>query len=135
MCPAQRGLREALARPSRELPLIELSPLVSVLPAGAPEPNPLPRLSSDRMQALIEQCVSRFDWVVVDAAPLATAQDAHVLTRFVQGVIFVIRAGVVPYSAVERAISELGRESIIGTVLNAADPRDVSASLPYTYSD
>src|SRR4029453_4765392 len=38
----QRGLREALARPSRELPLIELSPLVSVLPARAPAPNPLP---------------------------------------------------------------------------------------------
>ena len=35
--------------------------------------------------------------------------------------MFVIRAGSTPFAVVDRAISELGRECIIGTVLNRID--------------
>jgi protein-tyrosine kinase len=128
---ADRGLSDALSRPGGELPIIRVSPQLSVLPAGRPDPNPLVRLSQDRLQQVLLECSARFDWVLVDTPPLGTGADAQLVARFVQGVIFVIRAGSAPYHVVERAVAQLGRESIIGTVLNGVDESVVPASSPY----
>jgi capsular exopolysaccharide synthesis family protein len=128
---AQTGLSDALSQPASQLPLIHVSPRLSVLPAGRPDANPLARLSPDRMQPLLADCASRFDWVLVDTPPVGAVADAQLLARFVQGVVFVIRAGVAPYSVVERAVAELGRECIIGTVLNGVDENLVPATSPY----
>jgi protein-tyrosine kinase len=128
---ADRGLSDALWRPTSELPIIDVSPQLSVLPAGRPDPNPLARLSQDRLQPVFTECASRFDWVLVDTPPLGIGADAQLLARFVQGVIFVIRAGAAPYTVVERALDQLGRECIIGTVLNGIDERAVPATSPY----
>jgi capsular exopolysaccharide synthesis family protein len=129
--PNETGLSEALARTRGPLPLVEVSPLLSVLPAGHPEPNPLARLSSDRMQALLDECASRFDWVLVDTPPVGVMADAQLLARQVQGVVFVIGAGATPLSVVEKAIAELGRECIIGTVLNGVEKRTLPAERSY----
>jgi capsular exopolysaccharide synthesis family protein len=128
---AETGLSEALGRLSSQLPLVEVSPLLSVLPAGHPKPNPLACLSSDRMQAVVNECASRFDWVLVDTPPVGVLADAQLLARRVQGVVFVIRAGATPFSVVERAIAELGRESVIGTVLNGVEARNIPAASLY----
>jgi capsular exopolysaccharide synthesis family protein len=129
---AQTGLSDALLQPASPLPLIHVTPRLSVLPAGRPDANPLARLSPDRVQPLLADCVSRFDWVLVDTPPVGTEADAQLLARFVQAVIFVIRAGVAPYSVVQRAVAELGRECIIGTVLNGVDESLVPAVSPYS---
>jgi hypothetical protein len=42
-------------------------------------------------------------------------------------VLFVIAAGSAPFKVVERAIAELGRECIIGTVLNRVADRHMPA--------
>jgi protein-tyrosine kinase len=128
---AQTGLSDALVGATGPLPLIHVSRRLSVLPAGRPDPNPLARLSPDRIQPLLADCASRFDWVLVDTPPAGSEADAQLLARFVQGVIFVIRAGAAPYSVVERAVAELGRDCIIGTVLNGIDERMVPAAAPY----
>jgi capsular exopolysaccharide synthesis family protein len=128
---AQTGLSDALVGATGPLPLIHVSRRLSVLPAGRPDPNPLARLSPDRVQPLLADCASRFDWVLVDTPPVGSEADAQLLARFVQGVIFVIRAGAAPYSVVERAVAELGRDSIIGTVLNGVDEGMVAAASPY----
>jgi protein-tyrosine kinase len=126
-----RGLSDALSRPSGEIPITQISPRISVLPAGRPDANPLVRLSHNRLQQILAECTARFDWVLVDTPPLGSGSDAQLLARFVQGVIFVIRAGVAPYHVVERAIAQLGRESIIGTVLNGVDEASVPEALKY----
>jgi capsular exopolysaccharide synthesis family protein len=128
---ADAGVNDILARPGTSLPLVDVSPLLSVLPAGRPVSNPLSRLTADRIEPLLTECVARFDWVIVDTPPVGTGADAQLLARFVQGVIFVVRAGAVPYSVVERAVGEVGRECIIGTVLNGVDEPSVAAVSPY----
>jgi capsular exopolysaccharide synthesis family protein len=124
------GLSEALFRPTGQVPLVQVSPRLSVLLAGRPDPNPLARLSPERIQPLLEECASRFDWVLVDTPPIGAGADAQLLARFVQGALFVIRAGAAPYAVVERAIAELGRECVIGTVLNGTDGA-VPVASPY----
>jgi capsular exopolysaccharide synthesis family protein len=117
------GLSEALHGDWRELPLIEVSPLLTVLPAGQPEPNPLAALTSARMRVLLDECAARFDWVLLDAPPVGLLPDAQLLARLTQAVVFVIGAGSTPFPVVEKAIAELGRERIIGTVLNGLEDR------------
>ena len=128
------GLSHAMSRPSGPLPLVQVSPLLWVLPAGRPDSNPLACLSSGRIRTLIEQCASQFDWVLVDTPPVGVGADAQLIARHVQAVLLVIRAGAAPYSAVEKAAADLGRESIIGTVLNGVDERRFSSDLYDYYS-
>ncbi len=126
-----RGLSDALSRPAGELPIVQISQQLFVLPAGRPDPNPLVRLSHDRLQPVLEECAARFDWVLVDTPPLGIGADAQLLARFVQGVIFVIRAGAASYHVLERAVAQLGRESIIGTVLNGVEEAAVPVASTY----
>ena len=118
-----RGLTEALRAERLEFPLVEITPLLSVLPAGQPEPNPRAALSSSRMRSLLDECSGLFDWVLLDAPPVSVLFDAQLLARLTQAAIFVIDAGSTPLPVVEKAMAELGRQSIVGTILNGVGER------------
>jgi len=116
-----RGLSDVLRSDRLEPNIIVVSPKLSVIPAGSVRDNPLAGLASARMRALVDDFATRFDWVLLDAPPVGLLPDAQVLGRVAQASVFVIRAGVTPYPIVDRAITELGRDCIIGTVLNGVD--------------
>jgi len=115
------GLSEALSDARQALPFVEVAEGLSVLTAGCPGAAPLAGLISDRMGDIIRECASTFDWVLIDTPPVGLLPDAQVLARFAGAVVFVIAAGSTPRGAVERAVSELGADSIIGTVLNRVE--------------
>jgi capsular exopolysaccharide synthesis family protein len=121
----ERGLSETLRDGRHEIPFTEVSSHLSALTAGHPGPTPLAGLTSERMGEVIQECAARFDWVLIDTSPVGVLPDAHVLARLAGGVLFVIAAGSTPATAVERAIGELGPDSIIGTVLNRVDERRI----------
>ena len=124
------GLHEVLCGETQELPLVVVSPTLSVLTAGVTHSTPLAGLSSNRMRVLLDDCASRFDWVLLDVPPVGLLADAQILGHLTGAVILVIRAGATPHAVVERAIAQIGRESIIGTVLNGVDEPSAYAS-PY----
>ena len=125
------GLNEVLNGEIQELPLIVVSPTLSVLTAGKSETSPLAGLASDRMRMLLDDCASRFDWVLLDVPPVGLLADAQIIGNLTGAVLLVIRAGETPHALVERAIAQLGRESIIGTVLNGVDDRSDYATKYY----
>ncbi len=134
--PNDRGLTEALRDPSQEPHLVHVSSRLSVLVAGRPGPSPLAGLTSKRMGKLLEECAARFDWVLVDTPPVGVLPDAQPLARLIGGVILVIGARSTPANAVERAIAELGGpDSIIGTVLNRVEERQIPESSYYAQYD
>jgi len=122
--PTTLGLSGALRSGSRPH-LLELSPLLSVLPAGELEGDPLSALTSDRLPALVEQCTAAFDWVLLDAPPVGLMPDGGVLVRVVKAVVLVIAAGMTTHRAVERSIAAVGRDNIVGTVLNRIEERQL----------
>lgn len=123
--PNGAGLSEGLRSDASELTLRQLSRNLSVLPAGRPDSNPMAGLTSERMRALLEESAGAFDWVLLDAPPVGIMPDANLLARLTQGVIFVVAAGSTPHARVERAVSEIGRESIVGVVLNRIGPGSI----------
>ncbi len=113
------GLSDALkAAADQKLAVIQMTPTLTLLPAGRPDPDPMGALTSPRMQSILEEAAGRFDWVILDAPPMGPMADAHLLAEMVDAAVFVIRAGQTQYPAVKKAVDALGRERLLGVVLN-----------------
>ncbi len=117
----EAGLVQALQAEGRHTRPASVSPRLSVLPAGGTGHDPLAGLSSPKMGGLIKEAALEFDWVLLDTPPVGLLPDAQHVTRLVDAVLLVIGAGVAPYKLVQRAVSELGTDRILGTVLNRVD--------------
>jgi len=120
--PNDSGLGEGLkAEAERKLPIVKISPKLSVLTAGRPDPDPMSGLTSGRMRRVIEEAAARFDWVIIDTPPIGLLPDANLLASMVDGALLVVQAGQTPYTLVQRAVEALGRERILGVVLNQVE--------------
>jgi capsular exopolysaccharide synthesis family protein len=118
------GLSEALTSvPERSVSLIQVSPHLALLPAGAPDHDPMSKLTSDRMRRLLAESAAAFDWVIIDTPPVGILTDAKLLGAMVDSALFVVRAGRTPAKLVQRAVDALGRDRIMGVVLNRAEIR------------
>jgi capsular exopolysaccharide synthesis family protein len=118
--PDAPGLGDALkATGEQKLSIVPLTDNLVLLPAGPAQSDPMSALTSPRMHRILEEAGERFDWVIVDAPPVGPVADATLLAERIGAIIFVIRAGQTPYPAAQRAIEALGRDRILGIVLNA----------------
>jgi len=102
-----------------------------LLPGGLAAPRSAGLLESSIMQQTLDTLRGRFDRIVMDAPPITMA-DTHVLCRVADGVLFVVRAGVTPRSAVERALAEMDAEKLLGVVLNDSNSTEDAG---YGYPD
>jgi capsular exopolysaccharide synthesis family protein len=123
----ERGLGEVLRSPAGEIPFREASEHLTVLPAGQVD-QPMEGLTSEAMRALVERCAETFDFVLLDAPPVAMMPDARLLANLTRAVLFVIAARSTPHPIVARALSEFDAESVIGTVLNRMSEDDIPAT-------
>jgi capsular exopolysaccharide synthesis family protein len=125
------GLAESLRASDARLQPVQISSRLSVLPGGQADGTPIADLSSERMQKLVAEGASRFDWVLVDTPPIGLLSDANLVARVTDGVLFVISAGRTPYQLVQQSITELGADRIVGTVLNRVDDEALGAHSYY----
>jgi capsular exopolysaccharide synthesis family protein len=118
---AAAGLLDGLeASTDMKLVLRQVSPRLAVLPAGRPTSDPMAALTSDRMRRLLDEAKQAFDWVIIDSPPLMLLPDAHLLASLVDAAVLVIKAQSTAHATVKRTIEIIGRQRIIGVVLNQA---------------
>ena len=126
--PNVSGLNEALSgKQDRKVAIIQISERLSLLTAGAPDHDPMSKLTSERMFKLLEEAKEAFDWVVIDTPPIGILTDAKLLGAIADAALLVVRAGKTPAPLVKRAVDALGRERIIGVVLNRGETGRMSA--------
>ena len=129
-----RGLTDSLkAESDHKLPLIQASSYLSLLLAGRPDSDPMSGLTSSRMRRLIGEAAATFDWVVIDTPPVVLLPDANLLAAMVDAAILVIGAGKTPHKLITRAVEALGRNKILGVVLNRVDPSNLAGGYGYGY--
>ena len=106
-----------------------------LLPAGPMPPSASELLSSDRMLLLIRQLGEHFDHVVVDAPPILGLADAPLLSRAVEGCIFVVEAEGVAIRGVKSSLGRLRdvHAHVFGVVLTKLKNRQ--AGYGYGYGD
>lgn len=116
------GLSEALdRREPHKLTVTTVSPLLSILPAGRATPDPMAGLTSSRMAAILDEAAEQFDWVIVDTPPVGLLSDARLVATMVDVALIVVGAGTTPCGAIQRAVDAIGRDRVLGVVLNRAD--------------
>lgn len=135
--PNHGGLNESLTAPDAKIPIRQVSDRLSLLTAGAPAPDPMRVLSSSRMEHVLEQARGRFDWVLLDTPPITLLSDASLLASKADLVVLVVQAGKTSYDVVQRAVEALGRDRVVGVVLNRAQamPASVYADKHYGATD
>ncbi|MCH7884374.1 MAG: polysaccharide biosynthesis tyrosine autokinase [Planctomycetes bacterium] len=97
-------------------------PGLEILGSGPMPPNPVELLDSEACKAFLREVRERYDYVILDTAPILVASDSIVLAPAVDGVILVVRANRSSKGLVRRAsalLTDVGA-NIFGAVLNAA---------------
>jgi len=105
-----------------------------LLPAGQPTEEGSAILQSNFAAKLIKGLSSTsFQWVVVDAPPTTPIADILALKAQTDGSLLVVRAGETPREAIEESTRNLGRDHVLGIVLNGVEGLNSLYSKYYGY--
>lgn len=95
---------------------------LDVMPVGTIPPNPTELLSNKRMQTLIDDMRSHYDFILIDCPPAETLADTGIIEQYADRTLFVMRAGMFD----RRNISDLdtdvenGKFKHMSIILNAS---------------
>ncbi len=108
---------------------------IDLILSGDIPPNPAELLSSVRMQKLLEQLRTKYDYVIIDSPPVDLVVDAVALSSQCDGVLFVVRAGQSERGAVIHAMEQLAysKANVIGFVFNGVTSETTSGYGKYRY--
>jgi Mrp family chromosome partitioning ATPase len=60
-------------------------------------------------------------YIVIDSPPIMATADPSLLSKMVDGIILVVRAGYTTRESVQNAIKSIDRQKIIGVIFNQID--------------
>ena len=66
---------------------------LDLLPSGPIPPNPNELLYGHRLEELIGELRSRYDYIVIDTAPVGMVSDTMLIRRVTDVMLFIVRAG------------------------------------------
>jgi len=89
-----------------------------LLPAGGAAEDALRILQSERFANAINRLTGCFDWIIIDAPPLAPLADIHLWVQKADGVLLVIRDGVAQKDTLARGLVGLDTAKLLGVVHN-----------------
>jgi exopolysaccharide/PEP-CTERM locus tyrosine autokinase len=119
------GLSDYLANGTDLQPLLLKTGIekLTILPAGKPPDNPSELLSSERMAALLNEAASRYKdrLIILDSPPPKMTAESGALAKYVDGVLLVVKYGSTPKESATDLISKLGKNKILGAVINNFD--------------
>jgi polysaccharide biosynthesis transport protein len=98
---------------------------LDILTAGTTPPNPAALLDSQRMGLLIQEATKDYDCVIIDTPALSLFSDALMLGKMADGILLVVRPGVLEYGVAKstKMMLEQARSPVLGMVINDVTPR------------
>jgi len=111
----------------------EVMPNLDLITAGSITPSPATLLDSQRMRMLMDYWSERYDFVIFDTPSLDLTADAPIMGRMADGVMLVVRPGVVERSQAQftKEILEQSGLNMLGIVFNGVKPQFDSRSYYY----
>ncbi|WP_341736435.1 polysaccharide biosynthesis tyrosine autokinase [Microcoleus sp. CAWBG640] len=125
--PNQVGLSNAIVGQAElKSAIAQVMENLDVLPCGVIPPNPMALLDSQRITSLIKQFAASYDAVIIDAPSLNVAADALILGNKADGILLVVRPGVLHSGTVAFAKELLKKSSqqVLGLVVNGVIPKN-----------
>jgi polysaccharide biosynthesis transport protein len=130
--PNRIGLSEVImGQAATETAVQQVLPFLDVLTAGTQPPSPLALLDSDAMSAFLAQVSDVYDLIILDTPPLVFEADATVLGKMCDGLLLVVRPGVVDSvsGAMAKEFLEQSGQNVLGQVVNGV----IIENEPYSY--
>lgn len=108
---------------------------LDILPVGKTPVNPVELLSSPVMADFIERIRKDYALVIFDTAPVMGLADAPLLSRLVDGTIFIVEANRAHYGQAKTALRRLRNASanVLGVVLTKYRAADAGQDYNYNY--
>lgn len=103
---------------------------IDILTTGAIPPNPTEVLSSNKVATFLEDIKDHYDYIFIDSPPVGVVSDATVISKIVDGVMFIVGANETDLSHAEIAVENLKKAdaNVIGAVLNKYEMKETSYS-------
>lgn len=110
---------------------------LSIIPAGIVPPNPSELLQSERLDNLMMELRSRYEYVIVDSAPVAMVSDTFLLRRIADLTIYVCRAQYTTFDQIDflNQVSDQKRLPNIVAVLNGVNANKIGYGYGYGYGN
>ena len=111
------------------------TPGLDILPAGIVPPNPNELLMGERLDQLFAELRQRYDYIVVDSAPVALISDTFQLNRVADMTVYVCRARYTTFDLIDflNNVHEQKRLPNIVTVLNGVNASKAGYGYGYGY--
>lgn len=106
---------------------ITLSDTLDFLPRGKANASSLLMLSSERFEPLIRDLRNRYQRIIVDVSAVSQSQDIELISRVVDGVVFVVQAGAASVETLRAALAKVdaNQEVVMGAVLNLVEEKNL----------
>ncbi|MFZ4726234.1 MAG: CpsD/CapB family tyrosine-protein kinase, partial [Paludibacter sp.] len=106
---------------------------LSVITAGPVPPNPNELMAVPLLDELIADCREKYDYIILDTAPLGIVSDSFSLNRFADVSLYVVRADYTPKKNIEDATKLFLNKKVKNMyfVLNASDIHKVAFRYGY----
>lgn len=110
---------------------------LSIIPSGPPPSNPAELLNSEKMASMIAEVVDRYQdrFILIDSPPISAASETSVLSKFVDGVVIVVRWGYSKREQIKQLVDGIGHEKIIGIIFNAFEKSWLDSKVQSNYYD
>ncbi|WP_026934183.1 GumC family protein [Christiangramia echinicola] len=109
---------------------------VDVILSGPIPPNPAELLMNDRMETLIEQAKTQYDYVIVDTAPAMIVTDTLLISQLADYTLYVTRADFTEKNLLDfpKDLKKQGKLKGLAVILNDVDYSKFSYGAQYGYS-
>jgi capsular exopolysaccharide synthesis family protein len=116
------GLSNVLVGQSELTKTTQVMVGLELLTSGTIPPNPVVLINSQRMDLLIKEYAKEYDFVIFDTPPLSVAAETQILGKLVDGMLLVVRPGVVdsPKAIATKSLVEQSGQQVLGMVVNGA---------------
>jgi polysaccharide biosynthesis transport protein len=113
------------------------TPNLSLVPRGRTSQRSSELFISNKTEAFLKDAASKYDYVIVDTAPVMAADDVTSLAPHIDGVVFVIRAEHTSGRVARAALDLLYQRqaNVLGVVFNAVHPKSSDYYYYYKYED
>lgn len=87
--------------------------------AGDIPPNPSELLGSANMAGVMGELSAQYDYIFVDLPPVNIVADTMVMSKYLSGIVFVVRSGISKRDSVSEALGrlEMAKANILGILL------------------
>ncbi|WP_425236735.1 polysaccharide biosynthesis tyrosine autokinase [Ulvibacterium sp.] len=135
-----QGLTEYLVNQNLEgkdiiSPMLAYDQTVDVIYSGKIPPNPAELLMNGRMKELLECMSLRYDYIIVDTAPLMVVTDTLLISEYADRILYVTRAGVTEMKVLEYPLGlyKEGKLNGLSFIVNGVNDSNLGYGGKYGY--